>query len=79
MKSIPNSDNLTIEKKFGASMRHFRILKKLSQEELAFRSGLNRNYISDTERGTRNVSLRSIAKISHGLGISIADLFKNID
>lgn len=79
MKDKPSFAYKTIEKKFGSSVKRFRNLKKLSQEELAFRSGLNRNYISDIERGTRNISLKSISKISQGLGINISELFKNLE
>lgn len=46
------------QKKFGENMRKRRLIMDISQEELSFRAGLHRNYISDVERGTRNVSLK---------------------
>lgn len=49
----------------------------ISQEELAFRSGLHRTYISDVERGFRNVSLENIQNIANALEISISELFAN--
>ncbi len=49
----------------------------ISQEELSFRAGLHRNYISDVERGTRNVSLKAMEKIAHGLDTSLYKLLKN--
>lgn len=60
---------LTIEKKFGNKLREFRKQKKLSQERLALKSGLHRTYISDIERGSRNVSLKNIEKIAKALNI----------
>ena len=51
-------------------------LNYISQEELAFRCGLSKNYISDVERGTRNISLKSIEKIAEGFRINIKDLFE---
>jgi len=49
----------------------------ISQEELADRAGLHRTYISDIERGARNLSLESIDKLATALQISIASLFIN--
>jgi len=51
--------------------------KKLavSQEELGFRTGLDRTYISGIERGERNPSLKNIYKISRALKIKVKDLF----
>ncbi|TFG82620.1 MAG: XRE family transcriptional regulator, partial [Erysipelotrichales bacterium] len=43
-----------LEKQFGERIKHLRISVSMSQEELSFRSGLHRNYISDVERGRRN-------------------------
>ena len=54
---------------------HLRNVKGISQEELAFRCGLSKNYISDVERGTRNVSLKSIEKIANGFAVNLKELF----
>ncbi|MDD3383953.1 MAG: helix-turn-helix transcriptional regulator [Bacilli bacterium] len=47
----------------------------MTQEELAYRSNLHRNYISDVERGRRNISLIAIYKIAEGLNVSLDALF----
>jgi len=62
---------------FGERVRKIRKLASISIEELSFRSGLNRNYISDVERGKRNISLKAIEKIANGLNIPIEALFIN--
>ena len=36
---------------------------------------LSKNYISDVERGTRNVSLKAIDQFARGLGVTLKDLF----
>jgi ribosome-binding protein aMBF1 (putative translation factor) len=64
-----------LERLFGERIKRLRISVGLSQEELAFRSGLHRNYISDVERGRRNISLRALDKLANGLGIALRDLF----
>jgi DNA-binding XRE family transcriptional regulator len=70
-----NGVELHIEKRFGNRMKELRLAKDISQQELAVRSGLHRNYISDAERGKRNVSLKCIEKIALGLECTLKDLF----
>jgi CheY-like chemotaxis protein len=48
----------------------------ISQEELADRAGLHRTYISDVERGMRNPSLESIAKLAQALDLTLPALFE---
>ena len=67
-----------IKKKYGERLRQLRKTKGLSQEELAFRSGLHRTYVSDLERGTRNVSLEKIEKIAKVLGLELSEVFKGV-
>ena len=65
-----------IQSKFGSKIRELRRLKGFSQEDLASKSGLHRTYISDIERGDRNVSLKNIEKIARALEVSLGDLMK---
>ena len=55
-------------------MRVWRNRLGISQEELAERANLHRTYISDVERGARNVSLASIEKLAHALQVSLPTL-----
>ena len=64
-----------IEVKFGHRIKELRLKQNISQEELAFRCGLSKNYISDVVRGTRNVSLKSIEKIANGCAVNLKELF----
>ncbi|OGK38786.1 transcriptional regulator [Candidatus Roizmanbacteria bacterium RIFCSPHIGHO2_12_FULL_42_10] len=63
-----------IKHKFGEKMRQIRKQKKISQEELAFRAGLHRTYISDVERGFRNISIENIEKLAKALNVNIDKL-----
>ena len=65
-----------IQKKFGDKLRELRRQKGLSQEDLALKSGLHRTYISDIERGSRNLSLKNIEKIAKALGLATKSLLE---
>jgi transcriptional regulator with XRE-family HTH domain len=52
---------------FGKRIRELRKAKGWSQDELAWRAGLDRTYISGIERGERNISLINIHRLSNAL------------
>lgn len=70
---------MTIKKQLGMRIRYLRRQRKMSIEDLALECEINRNYLSDLERGTRNPSLEIISRIAVGLKITIEELFKGID
>ncbi|MEF9961262.1 MAG: helix-turn-helix transcriptional regulator [Erysipelotrichaceae bacterium] len=61
--------------RFGQSVRSLRTSLEMTQEDLALKAGLHRNYVSDMERGTRNVSLKAISKVAKALNVHESDLF----
>ncbi|MDD2434426.1 MAG: helix-turn-helix transcriptional regulator [Bacilli bacterium] len=67
--------NNTPQQIFGKRVHDLRKIINISQEELAFRSNLNRNYISDIECGRRNVSLNAIYALAKGLNVTVDTLF----
>ena len=71
MAAAPLSE---ITKTFGARIRARRTELGLSQEQLAEASGLHWTYVSQTERGQRNVSLHNIVKIADALDIDAGQL-----
>lgn len=58
----------------GNRVKKIRQKRKMSQEKLAFESNLHRTYISDIERGSRNVSIKNIEKIAKALKVSLKEL-----
>ncbi len=64
-----------IKKVFGETVKNRRSALGISQETLAERANLHRTYISDIERGTRNVSLENITRIAVALETSVHILF----
>ncbi len=63
-----------LTRKFGAKVRELRKLSGLSQEELAFRSGLDRSFVGQVERGERNLNLNNIHKLAKGLAVRPGEL-----
>lgn len=70
---------MTIEKQLGMRIRFLRKQRNLSIEDLALEAGVNKNYLSDLERGMRNPSLKVLSKIATALKISISELTKAIE
>ncbi len=46
----------------------------IGQKELADRAGIHRTYISDIERGRRNVTIGTLNKIAEVLGMTVGQL-----
>ncbi len=67
-----------IRRAFGLRVRELRAARDWSQEEMAEATGLHWTYIGQTERGERNLTLRSIQKVAKGLKIEMAELFKGL-
>ena len=63
---------------FGAYLRVLRLRQGLSQEELADRAHLHRNYVGGVERGERNISLINIVELAHALAVKPAQLLRNV-
>jgi len=61
--------------KVGKRIRELRLAIDLSQEKLAFKSGLDRTYIGSVERGERNIAVINLNKVCSALEISISEFF----
>lgn len=63
---------------FGKFIKSKRNELGLSQEELATRSGLHRTYISDVERGIRNLTLGAAWFLARGLSMELKDMLSAV-
>jgi transcriptional regulator with XRE-family HTH domain len=61
-------------KVLAKNIKRLRDEMSISQEELAYRCGLHRTYLSGVERGIRNPSLDIIEKIAKALNVSVSRL-----
>jgi transcriptional regulator with XRE-family HTH domain len=68
-----------IQERFGYAVKLRREELGLTQEDLAEKARIHRTYLSDVERGTRNLSLVNIERLATGLSMPISDLFKLVE
>ncbi|PYI51018.1 helix-turn-helix domain-containing protein [Paenibacillus flagellatus] len=68
---------MDIRAEFGLRVKELRARSGMSQEMLAYRSRLDRTYISGVERGERNVSLVNIERIAAALDVPLQYMFSN--
>jgi transcriptional regulator with XRE-family HTH domain len=69
--SPPTADVLIA---FGSAVRALRMERGLSQERLAEAAGIHPRYVSDVERGRRNLGLINIDRLARALGVDLATL-----
>lgn len=69
---------MELVKVLGDRIRFLRKGQNLSQERLGELSDIHTNHIGAIERGEKNVTIESLAKITRGLGISLEELFRDL-
>jgi transcriptional regulator with XRE-family HTH domain len=66
-----------VERAFGQVIRKIRTEElKISQAELERRTGLDRTFISDLERGIQGPGFRTIFRIAKGLDVAPCELVR---
>jgi transcriptional regulator with XRE-family HTH domain len=63
---------------FGGNVRRHREEKGFSQEVLAEKADLDRTYISDIERGTRNPGVKNVVRLAKALGLTASSLMEGV-
>ena len=62
----------------GREIRRHRKPAGISQEELADRAGLHRNYIGFLERGERNPRVKTLFQVARALDMRFAELVADV-
>ncbi|MGO6749540.1 helix-turn-helix domain-containing protein [Rhizobium ruizarguesonis] len=73
-----DSNTITARVTLATNLKRLRQELGLSQEKVAELAGIHRNYLGGIERCERNVGLDNLEKIAGALGVSPADLLKDI-
>jgi len=68
---------MDLKEVMAVNLRRIRNDMKITQEELAHRSGLSARYIGAIERADKSATVTVLGKISHALGVTPADLLKS--
>jgi transcriptional regulator with XRE-family HTH domain len=63
-------------KKLTMTLRRLRTKRGLSQQGLAERSGLSREYVARLETGQHNPSLATLQKLAKALGVPVTALLE---
>jgi transcriptional regulator with XRE-family HTH domain len=58
------------------NLRDIRNAKGVSQEDLAHRANLNRNYIGMLESGKNSPTVKTLGRIADALGIDAVEFFR---
>ena len=69
----------TLPEAFGDAVRRLRKKVEPSPEKFAARAKIRRTYMSEIERGVTNVSLDTIDRVAKGLGVSLPELFREVE
>jgi transcriptional regulator with XRE-family HTH domain len=72
-------DEAELPKAFGEVVRELRQKQGVSQERLAALAGIDRAYMGGLERGLRNPSLTTIARVANGLSMKVSDVLKAVE
>lgn len=68
-----------VRERFGSAVKFRREELGLTQEDLADRAGIHRTYLSDVERGSRNLSLVNIERLAAALAMPLSQLFAAVE
>lgn len=79
---MANSDRRERERwlrAFGRAVREHRHRLGVSQEQLGFRCGVDRTYVSALERGVRNPTILVLWKLARGLETTLSQLVRTAE
>lgn len=76
MLSTPGSQSITVT--FGKRLRTLRMEHGYTQTQLADYLGIDRSFISDVERGKKNMSLTYLETVAQGFKLTLSELTRDL-
>ena len=70
---VPDNEPL-LREALGATMKEFRSQSGFTLRELAKMANISPGYLSELERGRKEVSSELLASVCHGLSVSVSDV-----
>lgn len=61
---------IELSKNFGHKLKYYRLQRGYTQEKLAEKIGVDAHYISDIECGSRNITFKTLSKLTESLEIA---------
>ncbi len=71
-------DNNILLESIGKKIKSLRSDTGLSQEKFALKINMDRTYFASIEAGKRNISILNLEKIASGFGITLSQLFEDV-
>lgn len=68
-----------VKVRFGRRLREVRLAQAISQEKLAVKAGIARNFVSMIETGQRNVTIETVEKLAKALACRMAALMPDAE
>lgn len=69
-------NGVDLPKAVGRRVRELRARLGISQEELAARADLHRNYVGSVERGERDIGITALGSLAAALDVSLQEFFR---
>ena len=79
MNKLSSKYDRRLTEAIGPIVRHLRVTLGYTQTEFAERARLHRAFISDIERGCRNMSVGTLTRIATALGMRPSDLLSRAE
>lgn len=77
--AAPGGSGSSPDASLGARIREFRLARRMSLRALATRTRTSPGFLSQLERGQVNASIGTLRKLAEGLGVTLPDLFTDVD
>lgn len=73
------ADERSFRRQAGKRLRSQRIWLELSQDEVAIKAGVTRNFVSAVERGAQGLDAWRLTRVAHALGTTLGWLLGDPD